>query len=231
VTLPAMDTRLRDARAYAYENPREDVQALVPRGVKRVLDLGCSSGALGAALKERDGAEVVGIELEAEYAADAADRLDRVLVGNLEEIAARDDLAQDLGRFDCLIAADVLEHLVDPWTALKRFAALLEPDGTAVISLPNVRHWETFWQLGRHGRWPRRGEGIFDRTHLRWFTIGDGYDLCLEAGLEPYDVSRQIRVKPHVSNWDKWGGRLERVPGLRGLITFQFVIAARPKRG
>ncbi len=108
---------LRRLRAGAYENPRPEVQQLVPRTARRILDLGCSSGALGAALKARQGAEVVGVELDSAYAADAARRLDRVIVGDLATI----DLgAQELGTFDCLIAADVLEHLTDPWATLRR---------------------------------------------------------------------------------------------------------------
>ena len=52
-----------------------------------------------------------------------------------------------------------------------------------MISLPNVRYWNTFWQLGVRGRWPRQPDGIFDRTHLRWFTGRDAVDLVGEAGL------------------------------------------------
>ena len=44
----------------------------------------------------------------------------------------------------------------------------------------NVRYWETFWTLARHGTWPRREAGIFDATHLRWFTLGDAMNLLDE---------------------------------------------------
>src|SRR5919202_3210632 len=40
----------------AYTGERPEVQALVPRSARRVLDLGCSTGMVGAALKERQGA-------------------------------------------------------------------------------------------------------------------------------------------------------------------------------
>ena len=216
----------RAARAGAYENPRPEIQSLVPPGVRRILDLGCASGALGAALKRRGGVEVVGVELDAAYAADAARRLDRVVNDDLERLALEPALEEELGRFDCLVAGDVLEHLRDPWTALQRTAALLEPGGWAVVSLPNVRHWETFWQLGRHGRWPRRDEGIFDRTHLRWFTLLDAVELIEGAGLEVRDVRRQYRLGPGLSRWDRHLPRLERTP-LRPFLAFQHVIAAR----
>jgi methionine biosynthesis protein MetW len=176
-----MSIELRELRRAGYETARPEVQALVPRSATRILDLGCSSGALGAALKARQGAEVVGIELSSEYAAEAASRLDDVVCSDVAE--ALEDPGE-LGRFDCVIAADVLEHLVDPWTALRRATALLEPGGTAVVSLPNVRYALTFWTLLRRGTWPRDPAGLFDATHLRWFTVRDARELLEGAGLE-----------------------------------------------
>ncbi len=205
---------LRAARADAYENSRPEVRALVPARVRRILDLGCASGAVGAALKARGDVAVVGIERDPAYAADARRRLDRVVEADVEALASR---AGELGRFDCLIAADVLEHLVDPWRALRAYAALLEPGCRAVLSLPNVASWQTYWALAR-GTWPRRPEGIFDATHLRWFTLADARELCEQAGLAVEAVHRVA-----------WPGRGRRVlpPPLRTLTTFQHVLAAR----
>jgi methionine biosynthesis protein MetW len=175
----------REVRREAYESARPDVQALVPHAARRILDLGCASGELGAALKRRQGAEVVGIEIDPAYARDAAQRLDRAICATAEEGLAD----SSLGRFDCIIAADVLEHLVDPWDVLRRAAALLEPGGTAVVSLPNVRYLLTFWRLIRGGRWPREPAGPFDATHLRWFTPLDARELLAQAGLT---VEREV---------------------------------------
>jgi methionine biosynthesis protein MetW len=205
-------------RAGAYEGDRPDVQALVPVGVRRVLDLGCATGALGAGLKRR-GAEVVGIEIDPGYAAAAAGRLDRVINADAEQALAD----EELGRFDCLVAADVLEHLVDPWLALRRASALLDPGGTAVISLPNVRFFETFWELGVRGRWPRRPQGIFDSTHLRWFTLRDARDLVEQAGLRVVEVRGQIRIRPIGSRFDRFFTWLARTP-VSELFTFQYLL-------
>lgn len=211
-----MDGVQRAARAHAYENPRPEVQALIPPGARRVLDLGCASGALGAALKARGEVHVVGVERDSAYAADAEARLDRVVVADVEELAGR---ASELGEFDVVIAADVLEHLVDPWSALRSFAELLEPGGRVVVSLPNVRNWETFWSLARHGSWPTRSQGIFDRTHLRWFTLRDAWDLVEQAGL----VVEHVERLPRPGSSARW----VRIPGARALLTFQHVIVAR----
>jgi SAM-dependent methyltransferase len=213
------------ARAAAYENSRPELRRLVPRGSRRVLDLGCASGVVGAALADELGAEVVGVERDPGYARVAAGRLARLVEADVEELAAHDALAAEFGSFDCLLAGDVLEHLRDPETVLRRFADLLEPGGTAIVSLPNVRYWETFWQLAVRGTWPRRAVGIFDRDHLRWFTVGDGIALVESAGLEPRQIERQFRLTPNGSRFDRYAPVLGRTP-LRPFFVFQFAIVA-----
>jgi 2-polyprenyl-3-methyl-5-hydroxy-6-metoxy-1,4-benzoquinol methylase len=201
----------------AYTGARPEVQALVPSSARRVLDLGCSAGALGAGLKERGGVEVVGVELDPELARAAETRLDRVVVG---DVAALDEA---LGRFDCVVAADVLEHLPDPWAALRRVVELVEPGGAVVVSLPNVRFFETFWQLGVRGRWPRREQGVFDRTHLRWFALRDARELLEGAGLAVDAVRPLIRIRPRGSRFDRVFGWLARTP-LQGFFAYQYVL-------
>ncbi len=203
----------RAARAAAYERARPEILEHVPPGARRVLDLGCATGTTGAALKARDPAvHVVGVEIEPEYAREAATRLDRVFATDAELPPP------DLGTFDTLIAADILEHLKDPWTALRAYTEHLEPGATAVVSLPNVAHWSTYAHLAR-GTWPRRPEGIFDATHLRWFTLRDARALLNQAGLTPHTVVRRRWVLGR-------GSRLDRFAPPLTLFTFQHVIAA-----
>ena len=140
-----------DARALAYETPRPEIARHVPATARRVLDLGCASGGLAALLKQRGPVEVVGIERDSEYAIAAAAHCDEVLHADVETA----DI-DGLGRFDCLVAADVLEHLVDPWTALRRAVELVRPGGKVVVSVPNVLFVGSLLRLVRerrlHGR-------------------------------------------------------------------------------
>ena len=117
-----------------------------------------------------------------------------------------------------MIAADILEHLTDPWATLSRYAQHLEPGATVVVSLPNVNHWSTFAHLAR-GRWPRKPEGIFDATHLRWFTRKDALDLLTQAGCTPHTVVSRRWLLTR-------GSRLDRFAPPLPLFTFQHVIAA-----
>ena len=215
----SVDVDLR-ARRPGYEGPREDVQALVPLTARRILDLGCASGALGAALKERQKATVVGVEIDRRFAADASARLDRVVTADVEAFLAGPIPAE--APFDCLVAADVLEHLVDPWDVLSRASRLMAPGATAVISVPNVTNWYSLWRVIRNGRWPLDDEGPFDRTHLRWFALDDALDLVRGAGLQPVAIDPQYWVHG-------WWLRLHHLlarTALRRFLAVQYVIAA-----
>jgi len=216
------DTLLRDARRDAYETARPGVQALVPVSARRILDLGCAAGELGAALKARQGAEVVGVELSSDYAADARRRLDRVECGDVATVLA--DPTIDLGHFDCVIAADVLEHLVDPWSALRDAVVLLAPGGHAVVSLPNVQYLLVLWQLIRRGSWPREPAGLFDATHLRWFTLRDARELLEGAGLDVMAVEPQYWFAP---GWQLEVARTLARTSLAPFLPGQYVLLGR----
>ena len=89
---------------------RPEVVQLVPKTARRVLDIGCGAGRLGEAIKQRQEANVSGIEFDSQAAAVARQRLDQVWVGDVEQL----DLQIPPGSFDAIVCADVLEHLREP---------------------------------------------------------------------------------------------------------------------
>lgn len=170
-----------------YQQPRHEVAALVPMTARRVLDVGCAEGVLGAHLLQRGVAEVYGIEQVPEVAARAAGRLTRVICGDVGTV----DLPADIGTFDCIIFADVLEHLADPVAALRRFIPLLNPDGVIAASIPNVRHHAILHMLAE-GHWSYQDHGIMDRTHLRFFTLKEIHALFDRLGFDIKGLSANI---------------------------------------
>jgi methionine biosynthesis protein MetW len=153
----------------------------VPAGA-RVLDVGCSEGYLARVLHER-GCTVVGVEADAAAAAQAGRWCEEVVRGDVEDPAVRGRVA---GPFDRVLLGDVLEHLRDPVAVLRWARELLAPGGRVVASLPNVAHWTGRRQLAR-GRFPREEHGLFDRTHLRFFTRASARELLEGAGLRIVD--------------------------------------------
>lgn len=142
-----------------------------------VLDVGCSTGRLGAILKQRK-CVVDGIELDPEAAAAAktAGYRDVAVAAVEEALPARN------ARYDAIVFADILEHLVDPPAVLSRSIALLRPAGKIYISLPNVANWMIRAGL-LAGRFEYAESGILDRTHLRFFTKATAEAMIAGAGL------------------------------------------------
>jgi glycosyltransferase involved in cell wall biosynthesis/2-polyprenyl-3-methyl-5-hydroxy-6-metoxy-1,4-benzoquinol methylase len=175
-----------EGRSY-YRCGRNDVLALIPADASRILDVGCGEGVLGQLLLERGATEVVGIEAEPAAAAAARKRLSRVFPGDVEVM----DLPFDDGYFDCIVLADVLEHLRDPLAALKKLKRHLSDSGTVVASMPNVRYLPVVERLAG-GRWEYKDSGILDRTHLRFFTRKEMELLFRDAGFEPEGVSENL---------------------------------------
>jgi 2-polyprenyl-3-methyl-5-hydroxy-6-metoxy-1,4-benzoquinol methylase len=213
----------------SYVGIRKDVLRLVPPASQRVLDVGCSVGALGEQIKLRTGATVEGIELDFQMAQAAQSRIDRVVVGNVEELPV--ETMWPAAWFDCMIFADVLEHLRDPWTVLQRFTTLLQPGGVVIVSMPNIGHISTIGNLLFRQYWPYRERGIHDRTHLRFFTLRNMHELLASAGLDVIAVQRNYRFL------DQGGYRLNRAarflgfPPFRELVAYQYlVVGRRPRR-
>ncbi|WP_077032900.1 bifunctional 2-polyprenyl-6-hydroxyphenol methylase/3-demethylubiquinol 3-O-methyltransferase UbiG [Pelomonas sp. KK5] len=222
---------LSSERLAAYTNVRWDIVELVPAEVGRVLDLGCSDGTLGRVLKEqRPDRHVVGVEYSADLAQRAVANLDQIIQTDLNRPDALDELAGQ--QFDCVVCADVLEHLQHPWDLLARLRPMLAPGARLVISLPNIRHVSALGSIYLRGTFPRESRGIFDDTHLRWFTLRDGRQLLGDAGFATDKVVCSLR-------WgSKGGGRANRllnrllgpvaprIAPVREFLTYQFALGA-----
>lgn len=175
---PATSVQLSDRARRYYTADRPEIVALVPSGHRRVLEIGCGCGNLGATLRAR-GHYVAGLELSPDMAAEAREHLDEVVCGDVETL----QLPWTEQAFDVVICADVLEHLLDPWATTRRLAALLRPGGLLVASVPNVQNHRVIAGLLR-GRFEYASSGLLDRGHLRFFTASSLARLLTEAGFD-----------------------------------------------
>lgn len=154
-----------DKDSLYFEFSRPEVIALIPERARRVLDIGCGAGRLGEALKQRQPAAVSGLELQPRAVTMARRRLDHVIEGNVEDPAI--DFPDE--SFDCIVCADVIEHLRSPAAVLTKIRRWLTSDGVLVFSLPNVRHHSVVDGL-LNGNWTYEAAGLLDDDHARFFT-------------------------------------------------------------
>ena len=167
---------------------------------KRVLDVGCGSGNLGAVL-QRQGNECYGVTLSQSEAALAKDKLTQIIVGDVETLQA---LPFPERFFDVVIFADILEHLKNPIHVLKLVKHYLKPQGLVIASIPNVAHVSIRFNLFR-GRFDYTSTGILDNTHLRFYTQETAKTLLASSGY----LIREMKV---AHSW--------RFPGLLRLFSF-----------
>lgn len=196
---------------------RPEIVEMIPTGCKAVLDVGCGTGALGAYLKTKGVLTAYGIELSHDAACNARKNLDVVIEGNIESA----DFPFPQARFDCIICADVLEHLVDPWAAVGKLKGLLTPDGMIVASIPNIGYHRIIRALIK-GRWRYSDAGILDRTHLRFFTLQGVQELFALNGMELEKVYRKKDAGLNMKLLNMILGN-----SLRESLVFQYVVRAR----
>lgn len=163
-----------------YENDRPEMLAYLPADAKVVLDVGCSNGQFGAAVKQKNQAEVWGIEPFESFGSLAVDKLDKVFIASVEGTLA--ELPDNY--FDVVYFNDVLEHLLDPYSVLEQMKKKLKPNGIVISSIPNIRYFRTFFKLLFKGEWDYEDEGILDRTHVRFFTKKSILKMYQNAGYE-----------------------------------------------
>ena len=149
-----------------YLNKRPEVAEFFPRNITgmRILEIGCGAGNFRANVV--GSSEYWGIEPFQDVANIAAEKMDKVLVGTFKEVyTSLPDCY-----FDCVICADVIEHMEDEEWFFKIIKTKMKENSTIVGSIPNVRFIPNLLRLLIWKDWRYADSGILDRTHLRFFT-------------------------------------------------------------
>jgi 2-polyprenyl-3-methyl-5-hydroxy-6-metoxy-1,4-benzoquinol methylase len=186
-----------------YDTDRAEMLRYVPTRVHRVLDVGCDTGRFGAMMNTgHNDARLWGIDTQPNVDTDRS-VYEEIWVGSYPE-----DLPAG-PTFDCIVFNDVLEHLVDPWAALRATLGRLTPRGVVVASIPNVRNASVVVALAVRGRWDYQPTGILDRTHLRFFTRATMIDLFESTGFQ-VDTIQGINMpaKGKMAALARWSGHL-----------------------
>lgn len=177
--------------SYYFSSIRNDLINLIPDFSKEcnILEIGCGTGATLKKLKDIGiASRVTGIEL---YPLDQNhyELLDSFFLENIENMKFPPTM-QDA--FDIILLGDILEHLIDPWTTLCKIKNLLKKNGRIIMSIPNIRHYSAIKSILLDGDFKYSQDGIFDQTHLRFFTKKNIVELITGASLEIERLTSQF---------------------------------------
>jgi 2-polyprenyl-3-methyl-5-hydroxy-6-metoxy-1,4-benzoquinol methylase len=98
---------------------------------KKVLDVGCGSGRLSKALREK-GYSVVAIDSDWKAVNITKKKGIRAYVSDINDWKSDD-------KFDCIILGDVLEHIEDDKSAMRKVHAMLKPNGCIIVNVPSYQ--------------------------------------------------------------------------------------------
>jgi SAM-dependent methyltransferase len=221
----------------------------------RVLDVGCGAGTHGREIRRRvPDAHLVGVEPDPSAAALARDAFDVVREARIEDVLA----SNRFDPFDVVVLSDVIEHQVEPVRFLRLLrAAPATENALYLVSVPNYAVW---YNRARTlaGRFEYTWSGLYDRTHLRFFTRASLEKLLAHVELDPvgwraspslvqslapwlrsrFEASlrrgehRALSDSPAFRAYERWIEPVETAvcAAWPTLLAFQLVVAAVPRR-
>jgi len=181
----------------------------------KVLDVGCNDGYLGINADKTN--QFYGLDFSAICVNNAK------LSGYIEAIQYDLNLLQELPwkkKFDVIIFADVLEHVLYPKKVIEFFTQnYLAENGHIIFSLPNVANWQIRANL-LFGKFKYTETGILDKTHLHLYTYFSATDLVCSANLNIEHIESGARFFGYILAW---------IPALRGLLATNIIITSVKK--
>ena len=178
---------------HSQHNP--ELLQLIPIHSNKIIEIGCSSGALAREFKLlQPNCNYLGVEIDETYAHLASQYCDMCIAQDVE--LATDSFWNNQTERDCWIFGDTLEHLRDPWRIIKNIRQIIPLTGCIVACIPNAQHWSLQAKLCI-GDFRYQTDGLLDKTHLRWFTRQTIIELFEDAGFSIESVIPRISNSPN----------------------------------
>lgn len=209
-----------------------DLLRFIPIASRRVIEIGCSSGALAREFKKTvPDCDWLGIDIDQNYAELARRFCDATIALDIE--SADTDFFNSQKDRDCWIFGDALEHLKDPWKILRTIRKIIPNNGCVVACIPNAQHWSVVAKLAI-GDFRYEDSGLLDKTHLRWFTRQTIIELFEGADFRVVDGTPRIFDEPGRDGFLPMIAELAKACGVdqniavNDAIPLQYVIRAEP---
>lgn len=163
------------------------------RGIQSIFEIGGGEGTFAAKLHEASGASIVSTDVSADAVSRARSHYPHI---RFETASAYEDLADRFGRFPCVVALEVVEHLTDPALFVRRVRDLLLPGGIALISTPYHGFWKNLAISLVPGAWDRHWDTLKEPGwHIKFFSEATFRQL-LSTELSVDEITRFGRPVP-----------------------------------
>jgi 2-polyprenyl-3-methyl-5-hydroxy-6-metoxy-1,4-benzoquinol methylase len=171
---------------------------------KKVLEIGAGPGSITRHLTRTNNCDVVALEIDPTAIRILKDHCRKVYSFDLNDPEWPRQLDAE-GKFDVVIAADVLEHVYDPLSVLRGMKTLLNDNGRVLLSLPHVGHCVIGACLMDED-FEYRDWGLLDKTHIRFFGLRNIQRLYANAGLAITEAEFVIRRPEETEFAERWAG-------------------------
>jgi len=187
-----------------YEGQLKKIVSMIPLG-RDILDVGAGDGVL-AGLLLKDAKTLTALDISIKRIKRCAETYGngRFIVGDAEELPFKRE------SFDCIVASELIEHLIEPERFLLSSHHVLKKGGTLIISTPSALFYEN------------NLIEILKDQHLHTFSLRKLKRLLKKMGFKFIDVIG-IGFKLRV--------RIPKPLAVLPRIFYAIITRARPKRG
>ncbi len=147
-----------------YSNSRKEIfERIIELAPGRVLEVGCGHGVMLSSLSRVwPGFDHVGVDMHANPSPLNGYRF---VNSDITKISGN-----DIGQFDLIVMLDVLEHISDGYAVLEHLKTFSKKNTVFVFSIPNIRFAPALFHILINRDFPELDFGVFDRTHVRFYT-------------------------------------------------------------
>jgi len=147
---------------------RQDLLALLPTNItfKSIIEFGCADGTNLTFFSEK-----LNIPQNQSYGVDICSSKEtqsnkfKFFHQSIENFLTENNIS-----FDLILLSDVLEHIYNPWKILNQIKNKLTTNGIILISVPNLQNLN-YLDAVNTGEFNYKSSGLFDETHIRFFSI------------------------------------------------------------
>lgn len=152
-----------------------------------ILEIGCAEGFFLDMLRSDGYICIEGIEPSSQCVQYARDELGlNVIEGGLGNLKKLDNK-----KFDVIVSEQVLEHIVNPYTAIEEMTRYLADDGLLCIGVPDAGAFSDHIDFFRQ----------FSSEHINYFSEGSLANLMRQNGFEKLCIVRNAEQGTLVSLW------------------------------